>query len=80
MQDGGDATDWPSASSLRDACARIPGAPILEVSASTIQDYACGTFALVERDINEVLGATAVAAVEATVSQAAPVAATKVKT
>ena len=61
---------FPSPADIRDACALLPGAPVLDVDASTIQDYACGTFALVERDARSVLGEATAAAVLAWLSEA----------
>ena len=52
-----DGASFPSAAEL---CARVkdlPGAPVLECTATTICDYACGAFELCERDVRKVLAA-----------------------
>ena len=47
--------EFPTPDVLRERCQSLPGACILDVSADNICDYACGAWALVERDIRHVL-------------------------
>lgn len=50
-------TPFPVEAIVRERLATVPGAPILECTATSICDYACGVFELCQRDISLVLGA-----------------------
>eukprot|EP00927_Polykrikos_kofoidii_P032416 TRINITY_DN27623_c0_g1_i1.p1 TRINITY_DN27623_c0_g1~~TRINITY_DN27623_c0_g1_i1.p1 ORF type:complete len:763 (+),score=151.13 TRINITY_DN27623_c0_g1_i1:197-2485(+) len=47
--------EYPSPEELYAACAKIPGLHVLEVNSSNINDYCCGAFSLVERDLSVAL-------------------------
>eukprot|EP00428_Durinskia_dybowskii_P041492 CAMPEP_0170278844 /NCGR_PEP_ID=MMETSP0116_2-20130129/39430_1 /TAXON_ID=400756 /ORGANISM="Durinskia baltica, Strain CSIRO CS-38" /LENGTH=623 /DNA_ID=CAMNT_0010530163 /DNA_START=29 /DNA_END=1898 /DNA_ORIENTATION=+ len=55
LQNGNGAAVRSRCFAIREACRKLPGAHVLDVNLGNVNDYCCGAFALVERDLEAVL-------------------------